>query len=471
MAKTMGAAAKDKGRNDQRQGSRGSQSRRTDRTSQGEGSGGTRASSLAIEEWAIERVIPYDKNPRVNDSAVDAVARSIQEFGFRQPIVVDAKGVVIVGHTRLKAAKKLGLATVPVHVAKMTHAQAKAYRIADNQTATIAEWDKELLPIEILELKEMDFDLELLGFDKLELDNLLRLDNEGLCDPDEVPEPPADPITKPGDLWVLGDHRLLCGDSTKAEDVAKVMAGAQAGLCFTSPPYGQQRDYTKESKGFDWDTLMQGVFANLPMEPAGQVLVNLGLIHRDCEWIPYWDQWIEWMRVQGWRRFGWYVWDQGFGLPGNWNGRLAPSFEFVFHFNRQQVEPDKWVAKNEQNVKARKHGQSTMRDKSGELKAFTSPEASSQANKIPDSVIRETRQVGKVSGGNDHPAVFSVAFSTHVVKCWPGNVYEPFSGSGTTLIACEQLNRRCYAIEISPQYVDVAVKRWEQFTGKTAHRE
>src|SRR5690606_22178100 len=166
----------------------------------------------------IDDIQPYERNPRLNDQAVDAVAASLAEFGFRQPIVVDADGVIIVGHTRWKAAKKLGLAKVPVHVATdLTPEQIRAYRIADNKTGEIAEWDLEILPIELNDLRTGGFDLNVLAFDEEELGKLLsgaQGVTEGLTDPDEVPEPPDDPITQPGDLWVLGDpqtgHRLLC---------------------------------------------------------------------------------------------------------------------------------------------------------------------------------------------------------------------------------------------------------------------
>lgn len=170
---------------------------------------------MKIELRKLTDIRPYEGNPRINEAAVDAVARSIREFGFRQPIVVDGDGVIICGHTRWKAAQKLGLETVPIHVARdLSPAQIKAYRIADNQTAQLAEWDFDLLPIELHELQGMDFDLGLLGFDQDELAKLLNPDlKEGMCDPDEIPEPPDKAITQPGDLWVLGDHRLLCGDS------------------------------------------------------------------------------------------------------------------------------------------------------------------------------------------------------------------------------------------------------------------
>src|SRR5262249_32422941 len=160
-----------------------------------------------------------EDNPRLNDAGVDAVAASIREYGFRQPIVVDEDGVILVGHTRYKAALKLKLEEVPVHVAVgLSPAQAKAYRIADNQTATLSAWDEDKLPLELAQLQQMDFDLNLTGFSADELVRLLgSQENEGLTDPDAVPEPPDEPITQAGDLWLSGKHRLLCGDSSKAE--------------------------------------------------------------------------------------------------------------------------------------------------------------------------------------------------------------------------------------------------------------
>ncbi|MDW8265689.1 MAG: ParB N-terminal domain-containing protein, partial [Gemmataceae bacterium] len=167
------------------------------------------------------------------------MAASIREFGFRQPIVVDPDGVIIVGHTRYKAAVKLGLDKAPVHVAKdLTPEQVKAYRIADNQTASLSDWNYDLLPIELASLQEMNYDLALLGFDPDELAKLLDPGvKDGLCDPDEVSEPPDEPVTRPGDLWVLGDHRLLCGDSGKVEDVDRLLEGASIHLVNTDPPY------------------------------------------------------------------------------------------------------------------------------------------------------------------------------------------------------------------------------------------
>ncbi|MGB2824023.1 MAG: ParB N-terminal domain-containing protein, partial [Phycisphaerae bacterium] len=194
---------------------------------------------MEVKLVKIDDIKPYESNPRINDPAVDAVAASLREFGFRQPIVVDEAGVIIVGHTRWKAAKKLGLAKVPVHVARdLTPEQIKAYRIADNQTASIAEWDYELLPIELKDLQAADFDLDLLGFDTEALAQLLDGGvQDGLTDPDEVPAPPDEAITRPGDLYILGNHRLLCGDSSKAEDVDRLLDGVPVHLVNTDPPY------------------------------------------------------------------------------------------------------------------------------------------------------------------------------------------------------------------------------------------
>jgi len=194
---------------------------------------------MKIELRKLSTRKPYPGNPRQNDEAVAAVAGSIQEFGFRQPIVVDANGTIICGHTRWKAAQKLGLEKVPVHVAEdLSPEQIKAYRIADNQTASLAEWDYDLLPIELADLQACNYDLGLLGFDQDELAKLLGGDlQEGLCDPDEVPAPPDEAITSPGDLWVLGNHRLLCGDSSKPGDLDRLLYGATIHLVNTDPPY------------------------------------------------------------------------------------------------------------------------------------------------------------------------------------------------------------------------------------------
>jgi DNA modification methylase len=194
---------------------------------------------LTVEKWDISRVKPYERNPRINDDAVAAVAASIKEFGFRQPIVVDTEGVIVCGHTRYKAALLLGLQQVPIHVAKdLSPEQIKAYRIADNKTAELSDWNYDLLPIELGELQACNYDLGLLGFDQDELAKLFNPElKEGLTDPDAIPEPPDDATTQVGDLWTLGEHRLVCGDSSSTADVDRLLDGEAIHLVNTDPPY------------------------------------------------------------------------------------------------------------------------------------------------------------------------------------------------------------------------------------------
>ena len=194
---------------------------------------------MKVEIRGIDSIRPYDNNPRQNEQAVDAVARSLEEYGFRQPIVVDSDGVIIAGHTRYKAALKLGLAKVPVHVATdLSPEQVRAYRPADNRTGELATWDYDILPIELSALQDAGYDMDILAFDDKELAQLLDTEvRQGLTDPDQVPEPPDEAVTQRGDIWLLGDHRLMCGDSAKAEDVDRLLDGESIQLCNTDPPY------------------------------------------------------------------------------------------------------------------------------------------------------------------------------------------------------------------------------------------
>jgi DNA modification methylase len=423
----------------------------------------------AVERRPLEALVPYARNSRTHSPAqVAQLAASVRQWGWTIPVLIDESGGIIAGHGRVLAAKQLGLAEVPVMIARgWTEAQKRAYVIADNRLALGAGWDNDLLRSELGDLRLGGFDLDLTGFTLPELRAFLPAAGDaGQGDPDAVPEPEALPVTRVGDLWVLGRHRLLCGDSTDPEQTARLAGGMLADLCFTSPPYGNQRAYTTGGIS-DWDRLMQGVFAAMPVKHEAQVLVNLGLIHREGEWQPYWDGWIEWMRAQGWRRFGWYVWDQGPGLPGDWNGRLAPSHEFVFHFNRvaeqaRKTKESKWAG-------TANHG-TGLRKPDGEVGGYTAAGKPVQAHKIPDSVIRVMRH--KARGiETAHPAVFPVDLVTEMLTAFsdPDDVvFEPFSGSGTQIISAEKNGRTCLAMELAPVYVDVAVRRWQQFTGRQA---
>lgn len=373
-----------------------------------------------------------------------------------RPIVVNPDMVVLGGNMRLKACKAAGLTEAPVYIASWEESKAKEFIVKDN--VGFGEWDWDILANEwdAVELEEWGLDVWVPEPEEV----------EGLTDPDEVPSVPEEPKTKTGDLYILGEHRLLCGDSTKPEDVERLMNGEKADLCFTSPPYGQQRDYGAAKELVqDWDALMLGVFSNLQMKEDGQVLVNLGLIHRDNEVQLYWENWIQWMKDQGWRRFGWYVWNQGEGLPGDWAGRFAPCFEFIFHFNKVSKKPRYTIDKKPESI-LDSTGKPGLRGKNGKVKTITKGDTSLNPRKIHNSVFTYPRELGNIR--SEHPATFSVAFAEAFIKSWPGIVYEPFLGSGTTMIAAEQNNAICYGMELDPKYCDVIVKRWEDFTGKKA---
>ena len=430
---------------------------------------------MQIELIAVDNLTPYARNARTHSpDQIAQIAASIAEFGFTNPILIGEDSVIIAGHGRLMAARQLGLAEVPViRLAHLTEVQRRALVIADNRIAENAGWDEELLRSELAALQGLDFDLDLVGFSDDELADLLgEMDAEtGTGDApveEDIPDLPEDPVTRPGDIWILGDHRLMCGDSTDAAVVARLMGTQHATLLFTSPPYGQQRDYgAAKAQVSDWDTLMQRVFAAAPVSENAQLLVNLGLVHRDSEWIPYWDAWTQWMRTQGWRRFGWYVWDQGPGLPGDWNGRYAPAHEFVFHFNRIPRRPNKTV---ESKHAGETLGGGGLRSADGTVSAKHGAGNAIQSHRIPDSVIRVMRHKGAIAGGA-HPAVFPVRLAEEMIAAWsdPGDLlYEPFTGSGSQLIAATALGRRCFGMELDPAYCDVALRRWQLMSGGTA---
>ncbi|MGG5819622.1 site-specific DNA-methyltransferase [Falsiroseomonas sp. HW251] len=433
-------------------------------------------------------------NARVHSAAqIEQIKASMLAFGFTNPLLVDEAGVLIAGHGRLEAAVALGIEKVPTIVLRhLAAAQKEALRLADNRIAENATWDQALLRDALAAAQAApDLDLAVLGFSTAELDDILAAAGDAVSDgdapealsapavqgsgdgaaetdasaeddpADAAPDPPRQAVTRPGDLWLLGEHRLLCGDSTDAATVARVMGTYRAALLFTSPPYGNQRDYTTGGVS-DWDALMQGVFQHLDhaARADAQLLVNLGLIHRDSEWQPYWSGWLDWMRAQGWRRFGLYAWDQGPGLPGDWNGRLAPAFELVFHFNREPRRPNKIIPCRWAGHVNSSHG--GMRAKDGTVGEWQHAGQGVQETRIPDSVLRITRH--KARGiETEHPAVFPVALPEFLMRAYADEgdiVFEPFAGAGTTIIAGQRTGRRVRALELAPAYVDLAIARW-----------
>jgi DNA modification methylase len=393
---------------------------------------------MKIEMRPMDSIRPYPGNPRVNDSAIDAVVASIREFGWRQPIVTDNEDVIVVGHTRHKAAKKMGLTEVPVHVATdLTPAQAKAYRLADNQTGSLAEWDKLLLPAELSELKADGFDLDLLGFDPDELTRWMSGDlNDGLVDPDDVPALPENPITQPGELWLLGDHRLLCGDSTNADDVTRLLAGAIPFLMTTDPPYGVNYDPEWRHRSGLNDSDRIGKVAN---DDRADWTATYKLFPGTVAYV--WHGGIHSGEVANHLR------DAGFEIRTQviWNKNRLVISRGHYHWKHEPcwyaVRPglkggSKWVGDRSQSTV----WDIAQRDDTGDT--------THSCQKPVECMGRPISHHG--SKGDD--------------------VYDPFLGSGTTLIAAEQRGRRCFAMELDPRYVDAAVTRWEKFTGKKAER-
>ncbi len=430
---------------------------------------------MKIELRNITDLKPYPGNPRQNDDAVDAVAASLREFGFRQPIVVDADGVIICGHTRFKAAQKLGLEKVPVHVAKdLTPEQIRAYRIADNQTASLATWDYDLLPIELGALKEANYDLGLLGFDADELAKLLDPTlKDGLTDPDEVPAPPDEPITQPGDLWLLGDHRLLCGDSSKPADVDRLLGGSHIHLVNTDPPYGvrvEPRSNNAIAAGlssFAGTTHHQKLDVERHPEKAKPTGKKLRAKDRPlandfvsaAEFDRLLDAWFgNIARVLRPGRAA-YIWG-GYANCANYPPFLK---KHELYFSQAII----WV--KEHPVLTRKdfmgnHEWCFYCWREGAAHVYLGPNNATDVWSVkkvnPQSMVHLTEKPVEL-------AVRAMQYSSREGE----NVLDLFGGSGSTLIASQQTGRKAFLMELDPLYCDVIVQRYEKFTSQKAERQ
>lgn len=386
---------------------------------------------MEIKNIKIADIHPYEKNPRFNDDAVDAVAKSISEFGWRAPIVVDKDFVIVCGHTRWKAAQKLGLTEVPVHVASdLTPEQIQAYRIADNKTAEIAEWNYDLLPLEIKELQGANFDLSLLGFDTDELDRLLNGTSadevtDGETEPDAVPEVPEEAVSRRGEVYRLGEHLLLCGDSTKPEDIAKLMGETKANLYLVDPPYnvaltgsngltiqndnmadGKFREFLTAAFRCASDSLESG--ASFYIFHSDSESSNFRLASRDTELEVHETlYWIKNSFVLG--RFDYHY--QTESCLYGWK----PGASHKWYSDRCQC--------NLLNFDKPKHNDVHPSMKPVEMLVYLVQNSSKRGETVLDN----------------------------------------FGGSGSTLIACEQTGRKCRMIELDEKYCDVIRRRWAEF--------
>ena len=398
---------------------------------------------MKIEIVDINTIKPYENNPRkLKDSAIEKVAKSIKEFGFRQPIVVDKEKIIVVGHTRYRASKKLGLTNVPITIAdNLTPEQINAYSIADNRTNEEAEWDIELLKSELKDLQLKDFDLDLTAFNEDEINNFLFDEKEGLTDEDAVPETPEEPITKLGDIWKLGNHRLMCGDSTLINNFDKLCL-EQADMIFTDPPYGMSygggRAEGSTPKGalvkahgmIKNDDLRDEELINLVKDSLSTSLMKSkqGSASYICfTWRTY-SEFYKALTDAGFKIKNCIVWDKksiGLGLS-----HYRPQHEFIFYCGEQ------WYG-----------------DKSQSDVWYMSRGATSKYVHPTQKPVELICKALENSSKNEDV----------IIDC--------FGGSGSTLIACEKLNRKARVMELDPKYCDVIVKRWEQFTGKKAELE
>lgn len=399
---------------------------------------------LKIEQIDIGRLRPNPRNPRVNDQAVDAVIRSIEAFGFNNPIITDGRLKIAAGHTRLKAAEKLGMTQVPViRIPGLQGDKFTGYSIADNQTAQLAEWDAELLATLIMQLNQTDdFLMDALGFDDRQLTLLLKAAaGEEKKSAEYVPPLPKKPVTKTGNLWLLGDHRLLCGDATEKRHVGRLLDGAKPFMMVTDPPYGVKYDPEWRIK-YDWgkrhavgkidnDDRMDWTQAYM-LFPGGVVYVWHAGVYTSAV-ADHLAACQLYIRAQ----IIWAKQNQVFGR-GAYHWQHEPCWYAV-----RKGLGAKWTGDRKQTTVWRIENANPMGGKKDDENTWHATQ------KPLECMARPIGNHGK-----------------------PGDlIYDPFVGSGTTIIACQQLGRRCLAIDLDPAYCDVTVERWEHFTGEKAQRK
>ncbi|NVZ10087.1 DNA modification methylase [Allochromatium humboldtianum] len=398
-------------------------------------------SEITFEYWPTERLIPYSRNPRKNDHAVDQMAGAIRDFGFRIPIIAKSTGEICDGHLRYKAALRLGLEKVPVILADdLTETQIKAFRILANRSATWAEWDEDLLRLELEELEEADFDLALTGFDADELLEIMageETTTEGHTDEDAAPEVPVVPVSKPSDVWIMGKHRLLCGDSTDAASFALLMAGEKSSMVFTDPPYGvnyansakdklrgTNRPILNDNLGEDFEPFLKAALTPMIAHCQGAIYIAMSSSELDTLQAAFraaggkWSTFIIWAkntftlgRSDYQRQYEPILYGWPEGSTRHWCGDRDQGD--VWHFNKPRVN---------------------------DLHPTMKPV------ELVERAIRNSSRPGDI-------------------------VLDPFGGSGTTLIAAEKSGRQARLIELDPKYVDVIVRRWQEYAGAQAVRE
>ena len=389
-----------------------------------------------VEVWPIERLTANPRNARIHGpEQIERIRASLREFGWTMPVLVRENGMLIAGHGRLEAAKLEGVTEVPTIVARgWTEAQCQAYAICDNKLTDSSHWDEELLRLELGDLQAAGFDLALTGFDQDELDRLLVAETELDSDPDEAPEPPADPISRPGDLWICGEHRVLCGNATVLADVEKVLGGELADMTFTDPPYnvnyankpkeklrGKNRPILNDALGDGFATLLCDACVNILTVTKGAVYMCMSSSELDTLQKAF--------REAGGKWSTFVIWAKNTFTLGR--SDYQRQYEPILYGWKQGAD-HYWCGDRDQ----------------GDVWFFDKP------------------------AKNDlHPTMKPVALVERAIRNSSKSrdiVLDPFGGSGTTLIAAERTGRRARLIELDPKYADVAVQRWQDQTGRTA---
>lgn len=432
---------------------------------------------LEIINVPIRELQPYAKNAKKHsDRQINNVALSIQKFGWRQPLVIDANKIIVIGHCRYEAAKKLGLDAVPcVSAEDLTETQVRELRILDNKLNE-SEWDYLTLNEDAIGLDFSEFDLDgMLGeIDKCE--EVEEIDGDRV--PDIVEQANNPRGIKRGQLFILGEHRLLCGSSTEQRDVDLLMGGQRTPLLFTSPPYGALRDYNG-NKNLDVENIAS--FIEKYEKYADIQAVNLGLIFQNNEIVPYWDAYIKMAQKCGLKLLAWNVWDKlGAGSIGNQKHMVPVRHEWIFCFGEKPTDIRfTWRKKADSidTVRFRKSRQAdgTMKSSGRGLTTLALKKMESVIEQgLPEEFSSMTKQHAELGDiRSKHPATFPVMLPAEYIAAFtsPNDaVIEPFCGSGTTLIACEAMGRKCYAMELDEIYMNVIIDRWEEYTGQKAER-
>ena len=390
-----------------------------------------------VEIWPVERLTTNPRNARIHGpEQIERIRASLREFGWTMPVLVRENGMLIAGHGRLEAAKLEGITEVPTIVARgWTEAQCQAYAIADNRLTDASHWSEELLRLELGDLQAAGFDLALTGFDQDELDRLLVVEPELDADPDEAPEPPAEPISKPGDLWICGEHRVLCGDARVLADVEKVLGGELADMCFTDSPYNvnystkdkkrsKSRPMLNDSLGEEFGAFLYDACVNILTVTKGAVYMCMSSSELDTLQKAFREAGGKWSTFVIWAK---------------------NTFTLCRSDYQRQYEPILYGWKQGTD-----HYWCGDRDQ-GDVWFFDKP------------------------AKNDlHPTMKPVALVERAIRNSSKSrdiVLDPFGGSGTTLIAAERTGRRARLIELDPKYADVAVQRWQDQTGRGAKLE